>query len=99
MHPFVSHATKKATPKQSAPKASAPVVKDENYEAGMKAYEAKNGVEAVKKFKASGSAKSQYMIGLIYENGCGSIGKNAMKARQAFKEAAKLGSEDAKAKL
>lgn len=80
-------------------KKAAPVVKDNNYEEGMKAYEANNGVEAVKKFKASGSAKSQYMIGIIYENGCGSIAKNAMKARQAFKEAAKLGSEEAKAKL
>ncbi len=80
-------------------KKAAPVVKDNNYEEGMKAYEANNGVEAVKKFKDSGSAKSQYMIGIIYENGCGSIAKNAMKARQAFKEAAKLGSEEAKAKL
>ena len=80
-------------------KKATPVAKDTNYEEGMKAYEAQNGVEAIKKFKASGSAKSQYMIGLIYENGCGSIAKNAMKARQAFKEAAKLGSEEAKAKL
>ena len=80
-------------------KKAAPVVKDNNYEEGMKAYEANNGVEAVKKFKASGSAKSQYMIGIIYENGCGSIAKNAMKARQTFKEAEKLGSEEAKAKL
>ena len=88
-------------PAQAKPvqKKAAPVVKDNNYEEGMKAYEANNGVEAVKKFKASGSAKSQYMIGIIYENGCGSIAKNAMKARQAFKEAAKLGSEEAKAKL
>lgn len=75
------------------------VAKDSNYEEGMKAYEANNGVEAIKKFKASGSAKSKYMIGVIYENGCGTITKNAMKARQAFKEAAKLGSEEAKAKL
>ena len=83
----------------STAKKSEQVAKDSNYEEGMKAYEAKNGVEAIKKFKASGSAKSQYMIGVIYENGCGTITKNAMKARQAFKEAAKLGSEEAKAKL
>ena len=83
----------------SASKKNGPVVIDNNYEDGMKAYEANNGVEAIKKFKASGSAQSQYMIGVIYENGCGTISKNAMKARQAFKEAAKLGSEEAKAKL
>ncbi len=82
-----------------APVKAVTVAKDNNYEDGMKAYEANNGVEAIKKFKASGSAKSQYMIGVIYENGCGTIAKNAMKARQAFKEAAKLGSEEAKAKL
>ena len=90
---------KKPAQAKTVQKKAAPVVKDNNYEEGMKAYEANNGVEAVKKFKASGSAKSQYMIGIIYENGCGSIAKNAMKARQAFKEAAKLGSEEAKAKL
>ena len=84
--------------KPASPKAE-PVVTDNNYEEGMKAYAANNGVEAIKRFKASGSAKSQYMIGIIYENGCGTIAKNAMKARQAFKEAAKLGSEEAKAKL
>ena len=82
-----------------AAKKTEEVAKDSNYEEGMKAYEANNGVEAIKKFKASGSAKSKYMIGVIYENGCGTITKNAMKARQAFKEAAKLGSEEAKAKL
>ena len=82
-----------------APVKAETVVKDNNYEDGMKAYEANNGVEAIKKFKASGSAQSKYMIGIIYENGCGTIAKNAMKARQAFKEAAKLGSEEAKAKL
>lgn len=89
----------KQTPQKAAAKKATQPAKDNNYEEGMKAYEAGNGVEAVKKFKASGSAQSQYMIGIIYENGCGSIGKNAMKARQAFKEAAKLGSEDAKSKL
>ena len=95
----VQSESQKPAQAKPAQKKAAPVVKDTNYEEGMKAYEANNGVEAIKKFKASGSAKSQYMIGIIYENGCGSIAKNAMKARQAFKEAAKLGSEEAKAKL
>ena len=72
---------------------------DTNYEAGMKAYEAKNGLEAISAFKKSGSAKSNYMLGVIYENGCGNVGKNAMMARKFFKAAAQMGSEEAKAKL
>ena len=80
---------------------AAPVVKknDVNYDAGMKAYEAGNGLEAVKKFKASGSADSYYMLGVIYESGCGSVGKNAMMARQNFKKAADMGHAEAKERL
>jgi len=73
--------------------------KDANYEAGMKAYEAKNGLEAIDAFKSSGSAEAYYMLGVIYENGCGNVGKNAMMARKNFQKAAKMGSEKAKAKL
>lgn len=78
-----------------------PVVEkpDANYDAGMKAYEAGNGLDAISAFKKSGSAKSYYMLGLIYENGCGNVGKNAMMARKNFKTAAQMGSEEAKAKL
>lgn len=85
------------------PSKSEPVVvevkKDANYDAGMKAYEAGNGLEAINAFKSSGSAKAYYMLGLIYENGCGNVGKNAMMARKNFKKAAQMGSEEAKAKL
>ena len=52
-----------------------------------------------KHFKASGSADAYYMLGVIYEQGCGSVGKNAMMARQNFKKAADLGNAKAKAKL
>ena len=72
---------------------------DANYDAGMKAYEAGNGLDAINAFKKSGSAKAYYMLGLIYENGCGNVGKNAMMARKNFKKAAQMGSEEAKAKL
>ena len=65
----------------------------------MEAYKAGNGLEALNKFKASGSADSYYMIGVIYESGCGTVGKNAMMARQNFKKAAGMGSAKAKAKL
>lgn len=85
------------------PSKSEPVVvevkKDANYDAGMKDYEAGNGLEAINAFKSSGSAKAYYMLGLIYENGCGNVGKNAMMARKNFKKAAQMGSEEAKAKL
>lgn len=88
---------KQETPKKSEP---APVKKnDVNYDAGIKAYEAGNGLEAIKKFKASGSADSYYMLGVIYESGCGTVGKNAMMARQNFKKAANMGHAEAKAKL
>lgn len=72
---------------------------DANYDAGMKAYEAGNGLDAVNSFKKSGSAKAYYMLGLIYENGCGNVGKNTMMARKNFKKAAQMGSEEAKTKL
>ena len=72
---------------------------DSEYEAGMAAYEKGEGLEAIKHFKASGSADAYYMLGVIYEQGCGSVGKNAMMARQNFKKAADLGNAKAKAKL
>jgi predicted amidophosphoribosyltransferase len=82
----------KAEPK-AAPKA------DPKYDEGMKAYESGDGIKALASFKASGSAQSLYMIGVIYENGCGNVAKNAMMARQNFKKAAQMGSEEAKARL
>ena len=72
---------------------------DADYDAGMKAYNEGNSLDAVKKFKASGSAKSYYMLGVIYEKGCGGVAKNPMMARQNFKKAAQMGSTEAKAKL
>ena len=84
---------------QSTPEPVKEVVKDANYEAGMSAYDAGNGLDAVKAFNKSGSADAYYMLGLIYEQGCGTVGKNAMLARKNFKKAAELGSAAAKAKL
>lgn len=40
-----------------------------------------NGLEAVKAFKASGSADALCMLGIIYEQGCGSVAANAMMAK------------------
>lgn len=78
-----------------------PVVEksDPKFDAGMKAYDSGDGLKALEHFKASGSAKAYYMIGLIYENGCGKVGKNAMMARKNYKTAAKMGNSEAKAKL
>ncbi len=86
-----------ATKKQT----KAPVEKatDSNYEKGMKAYKSGDALEAIKCFKSSGSAESNYMLGVIYEQGCGNVAANAMMARKYFKAAAKMGSEAAKAKL
>ena len=92
-------AKKKAAVKEEAPVQPAVPKTDANYEAGMKAYNAGDGLEAVRKFQASGSAEANYMLGVIYETGCGSVGANAMKARSFFKKAAAQGSAEAKAKL
>ena len=92
-------AKKKAAVKQEAPVEQAAPRTDANYEAGMKAYNAGDGLEAVRKFQASGSAEANYMLGVVYETGCGSVAPNAMKARSFFKKAAAQGSAEAKAKL
>jgi TPR repeat protein len=65
----------------------------------MAAFNAGNGLDAVKAFTNSGSADAYYMLGVIYEQGCGTVGKNAMLARKNFKKAAQLGSAAAQAKL
>ena len=88
--------TAPATKSEAKPATPTP---DVNYEAGMAAYNDGDGLGAISKFKASGSAQSNYMLGLIYEKGCGNVAANAMMARKYYKEAAKLGSEEAKAKL
>lgn len=72
---------------------------DAHYEAGMAAYNEGNGLEAIKAFNRSVYPDSYYMLGMIYEQGCGTVGKNLMLARKNFKKAAELGSEAAKAKL
>lgn len=66
---------------------------DANYEAGMAAYNAGEGLEAIKKFKASNSAKANYMIGVIYENGCGNISANASMAHKYYKIAEEKGNK------
>ena len=86
----------------AAPAPAAPVKEvktDANYEAGMAAYSAGKCLDAINAFNKSGTADAYYMIGLIYEEGCGTIGKNAMLARKNFKKAAQMGSAAAKAKL
>ena len=94
-----------AAVQQDRPKAAAskpaPVEKktDANYDKGMEAYKSGNGLDAVKYFKASGSADSYYMLGIIYEGGCGSVAANSMMARQNFKKAAEMGSKEAEARL
>ena len=60
---------------------------DKNYESGMKAFKAGDGLAAIQAFKASGSKESLRMIGKIYEEGCGSVEANAMMARKYYKEA------------
>ena len=60
---------------------------DQNYESGMKAFKAGDGLAAIQAFKASGSKESLRMIGKIYEEGCGSVEANAMMARKYYKEA------------
>ena len=97
--PAAQKKTESAPEQTAAPVQSAVTKIDANYEAGMKAYEAGNGLDAINAFKKSGSAKAYYMLGVIYENGCGNVGKNAMMARKNFKKAAQMGSEEAKAKL
>lgn len=87
-----------AKKEEPAPPAETDVA-DESYDAGMVAYEAKNGAEALECFSKSGSAKSYYMIGVIYENGCGGVGQNKILAMQNFKKAASLGYEKANIKL
>ena len=72
---------------------------DAPYEEGMVAYEAGNGLEAIRAFNRSSYPEAYYMLGIIYEQGCGSIGKNPILARRNFKKAAQLGSEVAKTKL
>lgn len=78
---------------------TAPVKKDTSYENGMKEYNAGNGLEAVRYFKESASADSYYMLGIIYEKGCGSVSGNAMMSRKYFKKAAEMGNEKAKLKI
>lgn len=81
-----------------APQQPAPA-SDANFEAGMQAYKSGDGLEAVQRFQSCGSADANYMLGIIYETGCGNIEANAMKARSFFKKAAAQGSAAAKAKL
>lgn len=78
-------------PAPSKPKPQPKV--DANYEAGMAAYNAGEGLEAIKKFKASNSAKANYMIGVIYENGCGNIPANASMAHKYYKIAEEKGNK------
>jgi TPR repeat protein len=59
----------------------------------MAAYNAGEGLEAIKKFKASNSAKANYMIGVIYENGCGNIPANASMAHKYYKIAEEKGNK------
>ena len=98
--PEVKPAAKPAAAPAARPAAKPAAPKtDANYEAGMAAYKDGDGLEAIKKFNASGSAQANYMLGVIYEQGCGNVAANAMMARKYYKKAAQLGHEEAKAKL
>ncbi|MBR1786690.1 MAG: hypothetical protein IJ756_05975 [Paludibacteraceae bacterium] len=93
-------ATATSTPSAEPTAATAPATKpkikpalppaDTHYEAGMKAFEQGNGLEAVKEFKASGSKQSLLMLGKIYENGCGTVASNAMMAQKYYKQAEEM---------
>jgi hypothetical protein len=61
----------------------APVVVDEDFELGMKAFDANDGLTALKYFEASyakGNQQAKRMLYTIYKNGCGSVAKNELKA-------------------
>lgn len=88
-----------AAPVEKTAPQQAASVSDANYEAGMRAYNSGDGLEAVRNFQSSGSAEANYMLGVIYETGCGGVEANAMKARSFYKKAAALGSAQAKARL
>ena len=91
----------KSEPRKNAPVVPQKVAKkvDQKYTQAMEAYNAGEGLEAVALFKKSGSAQAYYMLGVIYESGCGNVGENPMMARKFFKKAAAMGNEDARAKL
>lgn len=76
-----------------------PAVPDAPYEEGMTAFEAGNGLGAIQSFNRSTYPEAYYMLGIIYEQGCGTIGKNPMLARKNFKKAAEMGSVAAQTKL
>ena len=75
------------------------IVCDDNYDKGVEAFKMEEGDEAIDYFTLSGSAESHYMLGLIYENGCGTIAPNPLLARDNYKKAAEMGNTDAQAKL
>ncbi len=97
--PPTTTSVKKEQPSESVQPQPVVEKKDADYEAGIEAFEKGKGLDAIRLFKKSGSAKSYYMLGVIYENGCGTVGSNGMMARKNFKKAAEMGSEEAKAKL
>lgn len=82
-----SSSARKTNAAAAQQEASKPAPKDANYEAGMKAYNAGDGLAAVQAFKASGSKESLRMLGKIYDEGCGSVEANAMMARKYYKQA------------
>ncbi len=73
--------------------------KDPDYESGMTAYNANDGLTAIKAFKASNTKESVYMLGIIYEKGCGNVSANALMAHKYFKQAAEMGHSEAKSRM
>ena len=96
---FEEKTVQKKAPASNSVKKNVSRKKDANYNAGMEAYHAGKGLEAVRLFKASGSAQATYMLGVIYETGCGNVGSNPMMAKKFYKKAATMGSEEAQGKL
>lgn len=64
---------------------------DEKYLAGIKEMNAGNGTAAIELFEESGCVAALHKIGEIYENGCGTIEKNSMKAEEFFEKARESG--------
>ena len=64
---------------------------DKKYLAGIEEMNAGNGTAAIELFEESGCAAALHKIGEIYENGCGTIEKNSMKAEEYFEKARESG--------
>lgn len=79
----------KATHQVATAAPTAPVAPkyDEAYTRGKAAYEAGDGIEAVKWLKQSRNKEANALLAAIYENGCGGVSANPMMAQKYRKQA------------